>query len=282
MRRTIPLSFLLLCALRAPAAEPQITEKDLPRLPALSPEQAVKSFKIRTGFRVELAAAEPQVNDPVAIAFDEDNRMWVVEMRDYSERREERLGQIRLLEDKDADGRFETMHVFAEGLAWPTAVFPWDGGVYVGCTPDILYMKDTDGDHKADVKKVVYTGFAEGMQRLNVQGLLNSFNWGLDNRIHGSSSLNGGKLRRPAAPDQPLLELRNKNFASNPRTLDVQLENGGGQHGYSFDDWGRPYVTQNSHHIQTFAYDLRYASKNPRAPMPPPLIDIPVDGPAAE
>src|SRR5687767_15678842 len=108
-------------------------------------------------------------------------------------------------------------------------------------------MKDTDGDHKADVKKVVYTGFAEGMQRLNIQGLLNSFNWGLDNRIHGSSSLNGGKLRRLGRPHQPPLELRNKNFAFNPRTLDIRLENGGGQHGYSFDDWGRPYVTQNSH-----------------------------------
>src|SRR5687767_962455 len=143
-------------------------------------------------------------------------------------------------------------------------------------------MKDTDGDHKADVKKVVYTGFAEGMQRLNVQGLLNSFNWGLDNRIHGSASLNGGKLRRVDSPDSQPIDLRSRNFSFDARTLDIALENGGGQHGFSFDDWGRPYVSQNSHHIQTFAYDLKYASKNSRAAMPPPLVDIAADGPSAE
>jgi putative membrane-bound dehydrogenase-like protein len=264
------------------AAEPDVTAKDLPRFPPVRAEDAAKTFKIRPGFGVELAAAEPQVVDPVAIAFDEDSRVWVVEMRDYSERRDERLGQIRLLEDADGDGRYEKMTVFAEGLAWPTAVFPWDGGVFVGCTPDILYMKDTDGDGKADVKKVVYTGFADTMTKLNVQGLLNSFNWGLDNRIHGTASLDGGHVHRMDPLRSDVLDVRGKGFAFNPRTLDIAVEDGGGQHGLSFDDWGRMYVCSNSNHIQTFAYDLKYAPANPRAAMPAPLVGIAVDGPAAE
>src|SRR5262249_1528959 len=140
------------------------------------------------------AAAEPLVVDPVAMAFDEDGRLFVVEMRDYSERREEKLGRIRLLEDTDGDGIFDKSTVFAEGLAWPTAVICWDGGVFVGASPDILFLKDTNGDNVADERRVVFTGFGSGVARLNVQALLNSFTWSLDNRIHGANGGNGGTI----------------------------------------------------------------------------------------
>src|SRR5687768_2012262 len=109
-----PFSFL--CALgvlcggwnhSARAAEPEVSAKDLPRLPAVEPKDAIRTLKLRPGFRAELAAHEPDVVDPVAAAFDEDNRLYVVEMIDYSERRDEKLGRIRLLEDADNDGLFE-------------------------------------------------------------------------------------------------------------------------------------------------------------------------------
>ena len=61
--------------------------------------------------------------------------------------------------------------------------------MFVGAAPDIYYCKDTDGDGKADERKVVFTGFG----RSNVQGLLNWFHWGLDNRIHGATSSSGGE-----------------------------------------------------------------------------------------
>src|SRR5436190_8552212 len=124
------ISLLLYFCLTGFAAEPEVDPKDLPRFPAVEPAEAVKTFVIREGFKVELAASEPNVVSPVALSFDEDGRMYVAEMRDYSEHRDEKLGRIRLLEDTDGDGVFEKSTIFAEGLAWPTAVICYDGGVF--------------------------------------------------------------------------------------------------------------------------------------------------------
>src|SRR5437867_8058658 len=165
------------------AAEPQVDPSQLRRVPPTAADQALATFRVKPGFRIELVAAEPLVIDPIALSFDENGRLYVVEMRDYSERRAERLGRIRLLEDSDGDGRFDKSTVFAEGLPWPTAVICWNGGAFVGATPDLLYLKDTTGDGVADERRVVFTGFGSGVARLNVQALLNSFTWGLDNRI---------------------------------------------------------------------------------------------------
>ena len=103
---------------------------------------------------------------------------------------------MRLLEDRDGDGFYETSHIFAEGLPWPTGIACWDGGVYVTAAPDIWYFKDTNGDGKADIRRKVYTGFVV----YNVQALVNGLQWGVDNRIYGVTAANGGTIR-PA--DQP-------------------------------------------------------------------------------
>ncbi len=294
------LTIINLVSASTPAGEPEITAKDLPRVSPVLPADAPETLRLRKGFHAELCASEPQIASPVAMAFDEDSRLYVVEMRDYPfpELRDQKLGRIRLLESSKGDGLYDKSTVFADGLGWPTAIIPWDGGVFVGCTPDIWYMKDTDGDGVADVKRIVYTGFAAGQARLNVQGLLNSFNWGLDNRIHGAASTSGGKVvrvqgsgfrvregkdegRRQKNEAMPL-ELRGKGFVFDPRSGSIEAENGGGQHGLSFDDWGHLYLCSNSRHLLAFAYDAKYAAGNSLAPMPPPLLDIPVDGPAAE
>src|SRR5437867_896130 len=157
----IPLSAVSLAvSLRIAAAEPEVDAKDLPRIPPTEPDKALSTFQIKKGFRIELVAAEPLVVDPIAMSFDEDGRLFVVEMRDYSERRPERLGRIRLLEDTDGDGRFDKSTIYVDNLPWPTAVICYDGGIFVGATPDIFYMKDTDGDGKVDERRAVFTGFA--------------------------------------------------------------------------------------------------------------------------
>lgn len=271
-------------------AEPAVDARELPRVLPLEPAEALKSFEVKKGFRLELVAAEPLVVDPVALAFDENGRLFVVEMRDYSERRDEHLGRIRVLTDSDDDGHFDKSTVYAEGLGWPTAVFPYDGGVFVGCTPYILYFKDTNNDGVADQQKVLFTGFGEGQERLNVQGMLNSFNWTLDNRIHAAAGLNGGKIQPvlsdtdgPGVKPVDVLELRGKDFSFDPRNLrDIRPESGGGQHGLTFDDAGRKFVCHNSRHIMQVMYEDHYAGRNPLYSMPPPLVDIPVDGPSAE
>ncbi len=233
---------------------------------------------------MELVAAEPNVVSPVALSFDENGRMFVVEMIDYSERRDElpHLGRIRLLEDLDGDGVYEKSTIFAMNLPWPTAIFCYDGGIFVAATPDILYLKDTDGDGKADVRETVFTGFAEGMDRVNVQAMLNTFLWGLDNRIHGATSGNGGVIRALRHPEAKPVDVHGRDFVIEPRALTLNSEAGGGQHGLSFDDTGRRFACNNSDHIRLFMYDDVYAARNPFYSMPAPLVSIAVDGPAAE
>lgn len=248
-------------------------KSQLPRIAPLDPDVALKSFKIIDGFRIELAAAEPMVADPIAMAFDAFGRLFVVEMRGYSEDPDEDLGRVRLLEDTTGDGRFDKSTVFLDGLSWPTAITCYDGGVFVAVAPDILYCRDTDGDGKADVRRRVLTGFARG----NVQGLVNTFKWGLDNRIHGATSSSGAKLKHSYDPNYTLT-LRGRDFSFNPRTLDIRPTSGGAQHGMSFDDWGRKFVCSNSDHLQFVMYNDRDAARNPYQAAPRSRMSIAVDG----
>lgn len=260
------------------AAEPIPNPEELPRIPPKSLEGAQEAFQVREGFRVELAAGEPEVVDPVAIAFDERSRLFVVEMRGYPERREQALGRIKLLEDRDGDGRYETAKVFAEGLKWPTGIACWKRGIFVAASPDILYFGDTNDDGVADERRVVFTGFGAGQRRLNMQALVNGLQWGPDGRIYGSTAANGGVVKL-IGQDRKALTLRGADFSFDPISLDLRAESGTGQYGLTFDDYGRRYLCSNSRHLMA----VMYSSPTVRARgMPHPLVDIPVDGGAAE
>jgi putative membrane-bound dehydrogenase-like protein len=251
----------------------------LPRISPTSPNKALATFQVRPGFRIELVAAEPLVADPVAMDFDARGRLFVVEMCDYSEQDRERLGRVRVLEDTDRDGRFERSRIFAGGLSWPTAVLCYRDGVFVGAAPDILFLRDTDGDGRCDTRETVITGLG----RTNVQGLINSFRWGLDNRVHVAASSCGGELRVVASGAKPAtLSIRGRDFSFDPRTFDLRAETGGAQHGMCFDDWGRKFVCSNSNHIQLVMVEDRYLARNRFLAAPSPLASIAADGPAAE
>src|SRR5436189_4950587 len=142
---------LILLALLAPlrwssmllAAEQRVVDpKALPKFPPVAARDALNTFQLKKGFRLELVAAEPLVTDPIALAFDEDGRLFVVEMKDYPDQREQFLGQVTRLEDTDGDGRFDKSTVFAKGLRWPSAIACYGGGVLVGAAPDLLFYKD--------------------------------------------------------------------------------------------------------------------------------------------
>jgi putative membrane-bound dehydrogenase-like protein len=273
------------------AAEPQAVEPhaaaisphiaattQLLRVPPQEPAAALGTFTVAPGYRLEQVAAEPLVHSPVAVDFDERGRMFVVEMIDYSEQEHDHLGTIRILEDLDGDGRYDTSTVFAAGLSWPTGVLCYDGGVFVCAAPDILYCKDTDGDGIADERRVVFTGFG----RSNVQGLLNSLRWSLDCRVHGATSSSGARVTRPDDPGFQAVNLAGRDFSFDPRTLDLRPESGCLQHGMSFDDWGRKFVSGNSQPLEMVLFEDRYAARNPLHVMPPARRSIAVDGGAAE
>ena len=265
---------------------------ELPRIKPVEADKALATFRVQPGFRIEQVACEPVVVDPVAMAFDENGRLFVVEMRGYSEDENLNLGRVRMLVDDDGDGRYERSTVYAEGLSWPTAITCYNGGVFVGAAPDIFYIKDHDGDGRADEQRLVYTGFGRG----NVQGLLNTFKWGLDNRIHGATSSSGAQVQT-VLPEQdakadakentsekkaPPLALRGRDFAIEPRTLEISATSGGGQHGLSFDAWGDKFVCSNSNHIQQVMFEDRYLARNPFLAAPSPRVSIAADGPQAD
>jgi putative membrane-bound dehydrogenase-like protein len=272
----------------AAGGEAEARSTALPRIAPLSPEEALATFRVRPGFRIELVVAEPLIRDPIELCFDEDGRMYVVEMIDYSERRDARphLGQIRVLEDTTGDGRLDSSTIYADDLPWPTGLFCWDGGVFVGATPDIWYLKDANGDGRADLRRKVFTGFGIDfapyrVDQLNMQAMLNSFRWGWDNRIYGLTGPNGGEISFPLAPEAPPVNLRGRDFAFDPRTLQLTAEAGGSQYGQSFDDRGRRFTCNNSDHIRVFMAEARYTGRNPWFTMPRALVSIAADGPAA-
>ncbi len=180
-RWAAPMSALYV-GIAALAAEP--TEG--PRQP---PQELVTFHFADVNLTAELVAAEPDIVAPVALAWDADGRLFVAEMTDYPSGPVS--GRIRMLEDRDGDGRYEHAVVFADQIAFPNGVMPWNGGVLVTAAPDILFFKDTNGDGRADERRVILTGFAEGNQQLRVNGLF----WGLDNWIYGANGRSDGEVR---------------------------------------------------------------------------------------
>src|SRR5262249_54556674 len=140
----------------------------------------------------EVVASEPMVTAPVAMAFDENGRLFVVEMHGR-DRRGENLGRVRMLENMNDDGVFQNSTIYADNLTWPSAVACYAGGIFVVAAPDIIYFKDTKGDGIADARQVVLTGLG-GANPFDPDLLPNNFNWGPDNRIHAASAGIGGEL----------------------------------------------------------------------------------------
>lgn len=251
---------------------------ELPRIAPREPAEALKSFQLREGFRIDLVAAEPLVQSPVALDFDENGRMFVVEYPEYNQYANKNYkgrGRVRLLEDSDGDGRYDKSSIYVDNLETPTAVVCYDGGIFVGTPPDILFCKDTKGDGKVDVRKPIYTGFGRDHAG---EGMLNSFHWGLDNRFHISPGLDGGNVRRADQKDGKSVSVRGQGFLFDPRSLAFELTGGGGQHGMSMDDWGRKFVCGNSEPTHLVMYDSRYIARNPYLQAPAAAVNIAADG----
>ena len=146
---------------------------------AVRPEEALATFELEPGFKIDLVASEPLISDPVDMEIDEYGRMYVVEMHGYPLDKSG-TGVIKLLSDSNGDGQMDKSTVFAEGLTLPNSIMRWKKGVLVTDAPDVFYLEDTNGDGKADKKEIMLTGFALS----NPQHNLNSPVLAIDNWIY--------------------------------------------------------------------------------------------------
>jgi putative membrane-bound dehydrogenase-like protein len=255
----------------------------LPEAPGpLTPQQELASFRLAEGFQIELVAAEPDVVDPVAMCFDSRGRLYVCEMRGYPNggvgTGPEKRGRIRCFIDSNRDGRYDRSTIFAEGLRFPMGIVPYRDGVLVAVAPDILYLQDSDGDGIAERSRILYTGF----NLANIQQMVNSLQWGVDNWVYACAGSDGGLVRSVEKPQAAPVHLRHRGLRFRP-DIPASLEptSGGGQYGLTCDECGHWFTATNSQHLRQIVLPEHYLRRHPYLPVTAVTVDIPEHGPAA-
>jgi putative membrane-bound dehydrogenase-like protein len=268
-------TFLLFTCVRpALAAETIASSNQVLHATSASVAERLASFRLASGFKIQLVATEPMVSAPVTIAFDENGRLFVAEMRDYPGRGNARphLGRVRVLTDPDSEGVYQTSTVYAEDLRWPSALACYAGGLFVLATPDLYYFRDTGLNGTADLKRLVLTGFG-GTNTLNPDFLPNSLTWGLDDRFHGVSAGIDGTLTASNWPSG-VISLAGSDFAFAPRSLEALRETGPAQSGLTFNDAGRRFVSDHVRPLRLPMYEVHYTDRNPFYAKPAPFLDV--------
>ena len=253
----------------------------LPQLKPRSREQARQAVQARPGFRLGLVASEPLVRDPIAMAFDENSNLFVVEFPEYNHKHAgwtiTRKGTVRMLVDTDGDRVFDRSTVYVDQLDSPTAVACYDGGILVAAAPDLLFCKDTDGDGRADIRKKLYSGFIVSENR-GGGGRLNSIRWNIDHQFHLCTSFSGGMITSEGKPELKAVNVAKRGFRFDPRKQTMTDTTGAGQHGLAFDGWGNLFTCRNSDPFQQVMYDSRYVVRNPYLVAESAEVDITAEG----
>lgn len=227
---------------------------------ALAPDESLARIVTRPGMTVELVAAEPLVVDPVALDWGPDGRLWVVEMRDYPNGLDDQGkpgGRVRVLEDRDGDGRYDHATLFLDDIPFPTGIKIWRDGVLVSAAPEIFYAEDQDADGKADHRQVLFRGFVEGNQQHRVNGL----RWGLDNGLYVANGDSGGRIVSVKTGES--LDIRGRDLWIDPDTGRMRALAGQTQFGRNRDDSGNWFGGNNSNPIWHYVLEDRYLRRNP-------------------
>ncbi len=240
-------------------------------------DQAISTFELEPGFKMELMASEPLVASPVDMEIDEYGRMYVVEMPGYP-LDQSGTGRIKLLSDSDGDGVMDKSTVFAENLTLPNGILRWKKGVIITDAPNVLYLEDTDGDGKADKKETILTGFSLSNPHVNVNNPV----YGLDNWIHlshlgaiGTRKYGtefgdlGTEIHFPDQPSSPRLPKNadSHNVRFRPESHQLELESGKSQFGHTYDKWGHHLFTHNQNHVYHEVIAAPYLARNPDMPI---------------
>lgn len=253
-------------------------QNDPPELPTPTEVgNALRTIHVRAGFSVQLVAAEPLVMDPVAIDWGPDGKLWVVEMADYPlgvDGKGKPGGRVRFLEDTNNDGQYDKSTLFADGLSFPNGVLVWGRGILVTAAPQIIYLEDSSGDGKADVRRVLYSGFLEGNQQLRVNGL----RWGLDNWVYCASGSHHGGYGKNSQITSRITgqkhQIGSRDFRVRPDTGAIDPQSGPSQYGRSRDDWGNWFGVQNSHPLWHYVLADQNIRRNPHFAPPDPRQQV--------
>ena len=233
-------------ARQKPSAWPPAVRKTPEKAPVLSAEEEMKTLVLPPGYHAQLVAKEPLVSDPIAIDFDADGRMWVLEMPGFmseanAANSREPINDVVVLEDTNGDGVMDKRTVFADKLVLPRALKVLDKGVLVGEPPNLWFMQDTDGDLKADKKDLVSDSY--GRPQGSIEHNANSLFWGMDNVMYTSEH-------------DWHLRLKNGKFETIPTLAR-------GQWGASMDDAGRIFRNVNDAPLFADFIPAKYFVRNP-------------------
>ena len=213
--------------------------------PALTPAQELTTFQLEPGLKIQLVAAEPMVQDPVVMTFDEEGRLWVVEMRGFmqtidGEGEKERIGRVSILEDKNGDGVMDASTVYLDSLIMPRALALIPGGALVAENEALWLTKDLNGDLKADTKVLIDQKYAGGgLPEHSGNGLWRS----MDNWYYNAKSRLRYRLTQDGKWERDSTEFR-------------------GQWGISHDDEGRLYYNYNWSQLHADLVPPNYLSRN--------------------
>ncbi len=232
-----------------------------------SPEQALKNLQLPTGFQADLIAAEPDLVQPIAFTFDERGRIWVIEGNSYPKPREVGAGQdrIRILEDRDGDGRYETKKTFCEGINLASGIELGFGGVWVGAAPYLMFIPDADKDDRPDpsdksdksdlsdkgfpkVPGLNFTAYAllDGWGSQDTHETLNSFLWGPDGWLYGCHGVfTHSRVGKPGTPDEQRQPLNAAVWRYHPVRHEFEIFAHGTSNpwGLDYDEHGEFFVT---------------------------------------
>ncbi|MBM4000967.1 MAG: DUF1080 domain-containing protein [Planctomycetes bacterium] len=205
----------------------------------------VSRMFVPRGFSVDVIAAEPDVHQPMAFAFDARGRLWVVEGHCYPQKRPvgEGLDRIVIFADQEGDGRFESRKVFIEGLNLVSGMEVGFGGVWVGAAPELLFIPDRNGDDQPDSEPEV---LLDGFGYADTHETLNNFLWGPDGWLYGNQGVfNQSRIGIPGAPEGERQSLQAGVWRFHPtrRAFEVFSHGGSNQWGLDYDEYGQLFMT---------------------------------------
>ncbi|MDG2383067.1 MAG: c-type cytochrome [Pirellulaceae bacterium] len=273
----------------------------------LSPTESQKQIRVPAGFRIELVASEPLIQEPSCIAFDEYGRLFVTELHGYNvegeldvtelnktgelDREVRRLrwefiggeiadrakelqyGKLKVLSDTDGDGRMDSAQLWADDLPPAYGVIPAYGGVVVVAAPEILFFADRDGDGRPEIRKTLYTGF----KKREMERGINNPRRGVDNWIYIGAGGHGGTIQRPQAITDaaqtktlPAVDLSNSDFRINLATQEIEPVTGRvGTFGLAINDVGDRFPCSGGQPaVYALPLDYTALTRNPWVPTP--------------